>query len=306
VTATSDIPAEPTVRDEFPCDSFKAAARHLRRPFTPAAVRFKVQATWPKDNPTGGLVVAYIDARLVTERLNLVVPHLWHDAYRAVGSGQMWCDLTIDGITRSDVGEGQGKALVSDSFKRAGVRFGIGVSLYAIPKMMLDVQSGSMKQKRTKDGLSLVLTPRGETICRDSYTAWLDHHGRQAFGDPLDHGDVLDAQGDHETDAPVAPEGVDPETGEIGQADPPRIAQVKRLLRKHRATTTGIRTVLRGAGVPVTEGENPIPLVDSLSPAQASAVIEFLTVKSDVPRAAPGEFEHPPAQPTLEEAGSTA
>jgi hypothetical protein len=53
----------------------------------------------------------------------------------------MWCDLTIDGITRSDVGEGVGKALVSDSFKRAGVRFGIGVSLYAIPKMMLDVQS---------------------------------------------------------------------------------------------------------------------------------------------------------------------
>jgi hypothetical protein len=88
--------------------------------------------------------------------------------------------------------------------------------------------------------------------------------------------------------------------------DPPAIAQVKRLLREHKATTAGIRTVLRGAGVPVTEGENPIPLVDSLSPAQASAVIEFLAVKSDVPAAAPGEFEHPPAQPTLEEAGSTA
>jgi hypothetical protein len=74
--------------DEFPCDSFKAAARHLRRPFTPAAVRFKVQATWPKDKPTGGLIVAYIDARLVTERLNLVVPHLWADAYRPVGTAR--------------------------------------------------------------------------------------------------------------------------------------------------------------------------------------------------------------------------
>jgi hypothetical protein len=303
MTATIIEIAEPAARDEFPCDSFKAAARHLRRPFTPAAVRFKVQATWPKDKPTGGLIVAYIDARLVTERLNLVVPHLWHDAYRPVGQGQMWCDLTIDGITRSDVGEGQGKALVSDSFKRAGVRFGIGVSLYAIPKMMLDVQSGAMKPRKD----SLELTPRGELICRNSYTAWLDHHGKQAFGDPLDHGDVLDAQGDHETDAPTVPEGVDPETGEVAeQADPPRIAEVKRLLREHQATTAGIRTMLRGAGVPVTESENPIPLVDSLSAAQASAVIEFLTAKSDVPGAAPGEFQHPPAQPTLEEAGSTA
>jgi hypothetical protein len=105
----------------------------------------------------------------------------------------------------------------------------------------------------------------------------------------------------------VVPEGVDPETGEVaGQADPPRIAEVKRLLREQKATTAGIRTMLRGAGVPVTESENPIPLVDSLSPAQASAVIEFLTAKSDVPGAAPGEFQHPPAQPTLEEAGSTA
>jgi hypothetical protein len=88
--------------------------------------------------------------------------------------------------------------------------------------------------------------------------------------------------------------------------DPPAIAKVKRLLREQKATTAGIRTMLRGAGVQVTETENPIPLVDSLSPAQASAVIEFLTAKSDVPGAAPGEFQHPPAQPTLEEARSTA
>jgi hypothetical protein len=88
--------------------------------------------------------------------------------------------------------------------------------------------------------------------------------------------------------------------------DPPAIAKVKRLLREQKATTAGIRAMLRGAGVPVTESENPIPLVDSLSPAQASAVIEFLTAKSDVPGAAPGEFQYPPARTTLEEARSTA
>jgi hypothetical protein len=192
---------------EFPVETYKEAARHLRRPFTQAAVKFKVQATWPKDNPTGGLIVAYIDARLTGERLNLVVPHLWHDSYRPVGSGQMWCDLTIDGITRSDVGEGVGKALVSDSFKRAGVKFGIGVSLYAIPKMILDTQSGALKQKRTNDGLTLELTPRGETILRNSYAAWLEARGTQAFGEPLDHGDAPDAMGDAEDgNQPVVPE----------------------------------------------------------------------------------------------------
>lgn len=201
--------------DQFPCETFRDAARHMRRPFTSAAVKFKVQATWPKDDPHSGLIVSYIDARLVVERLNLLAPHLWHDAYRAVGQGQMWCDLTVDGITRSDVGEGQGKGLVSDALKRAAVKFGIGVSLYAVPKMILKVQSGAVKSKQTAKGKTLELTPQGEQILRDTYEHWLDQHGKQAFGEPLDHGDVIGAQGDHEADDTTVPDGVDPATGEI-------------------------------------------------------------------------------------------
>jgi hypothetical protein len=204
-----------TVRNSTPesyrVETFRDGARFLRRPFTTAAVRFKVQAIWPKENPTGGLIVSYIDARLVVERLNLVLPHLWFDAYRPVGNGQMWCDLTVDGITRSDVGEGQGKGLVSDALKRAAVKFGIGVSLYAIPSMRLDVQSGALK--RPVSSKTLELTPSGEALLRSMYSQWLDQHGRQAFGDPLDHGDVEDAAGDHEADE--VPEGVDPQTGEV-------------------------------------------------------------------------------------------
>lgn len=221
MTATTEPPVVDAPLDDalFPCDSFKDAAPHLRRPFTSAAVKFKVQAAWPKDNPTAGLIVAYIDARLVFDRLNLLVPHLWHDAYRPVGQGQMWCDLTIDGITRSDVGEGVGKGLVSDALKRAAVHFGIGVSLYAIPKMNLTVDSGALKQKRTNKGLTLELLPRGEQILRDAYDHWLDVHGATAFGTPLDHGDAPDAQGDHEADAAPVPEGVDPATGEVTPAE---------------------------------------------------------------------------------------
>jgi hypothetical protein len=208
---TSSTPAETVPEVSFPVDTYKDAAVHLRRPFTAAAVRFKVQAATPRDNPTRALVVTYIDARLVIERLNMVVPHLWHDAYRAGGNPKaLWCDLTIDGITRSDVGEAsdseQGsspKALVSDALKRAAVKFGVGVSLYAMPQIWLDVATGTVKQKTNRNGKTLEMTPKGEASCRDAYTRWLDQRGRDAYGPPLDHGDVFDSAGDYETRRPA-------------------------------------------------------------------------------------------------------
>lgn len=191
---------------ELPVDSFKEAAPLLRQPFTPAAVKFKVQATWPKENPDSALIVSYIDARLVVERLNKVCPHLWSDTYSPVDAKTMWCHLTVDGITRSDVGEGEKKGLVSDALKRAAVRFGIGVSLYATTKIILKKQDGHLKEVTSGGKKSLALTPSGEQRCRDIYTRWLNEHGKQAFGDPLDHGDVDEAVGDHEADQPAPPE----------------------------------------------------------------------------------------------------
>jgi hypothetical protein len=174
----------PTTERTDPVDSYKDAAPLLRRPFTPAAVKFKPQSV-TKSGKT--LVVAYIDARLVVERLNLVCPHLWFDEYSPVGNQQMWCHLTIDGIRRSDVGEGSGKALVSDALKRAAVRFGVGVSLYAVPQQYLD---GEIKY----------LNDGHNTRLRGVYTAWLQRVGVQAFGEPLDHGDSDEPQGDPDAD----------------------------------------------------------------------------------------------------------
>ena len=192
---------------DLPVDSFKDAAPLLRQPFTPAAVKFKVQATWPKDNPDSALIVSYIDARLAVERLNKVCPHLWSDAYSPVDAKTMWCHLTVDGVTRSDVGEGEKKGLVSDALKRAAVKFGVGVSLYATTKIILTLKDGHLKSVTAGGKKSLALTPSGEQRCRDIYTRWLEEHGKRAFGEPLDHGDVDEAVGDHEADAPqVAPE----------------------------------------------------------------------------------------------------
>ena len=227
--------AHPVAGPMFPLESFREAAQHLRRPFTPAAVKFKVQATWPKGNPTGGLVVAYIDARLAVERLNLIVPHLWHDAYRPVGGNQMWCDLTVDSITRSDVGEGAGKGLVSDALKRAAVKFGVGVSLYAAPKAFIDTESDAKQKNGGRDGLTLELTLIGERRIREAYAVWLTTHGIAAFGEPLDHGDVLGAQGDAEVEA-------DPVTGEVIPAATPELLVSPEAIEELKAAAKG-RTV---------------------------------------------------------------
>lgn len=178
---------------ELPVDSLRDAAPFLRRPFMPEAIRFKVQAQWgPKGKPpTGGLIVAYIDARLVVERLNAVCPHLWHDEYVAVDAKHLLCKLTVDGVTRQDVGEASGvsKDLYSDALKRAAVKFGVGVSVYALPQIQFNVGKNGLEV-----GSNGKLRIPESTLARlrDRYaTGWLPGPGR-LFGAPLDHGDTLE------------------------------------------------------------------------------------------------------------------
>lgn len=86
--------------------------------------------------------VAYIDAQLVRERLDSVVPGEWHLHLEPLP--QMDADgerlyafkarLSVLGVAREDVGQGKDyKAASSDAFKRVAVRFGIAHELYALP-----------------------------------------------------------------------------------------------------------------------------------------------------------------------------
>lgn len=207
--------SEPPVPTSFPVGSFKAAAPYLRRPFTAEAVKWKVQA--------GTLVVPYIDARLVIERLNLVCPHLWHDEYEPVGGGKgLLCRLTIDGITRLDVGSGyEGKGLYSDAFKRAAVKFGVGVSLYALPKVRLSFDEAHLKTWKDKKGKEHTeITDKGHKRLDSGYRAWLKQTGEQMFGEALDHGDVADSFGDvdAETAAPASGPTEDPQPEKLTDA----------------------------------------------------------------------------------------
>src|SRR4051812_5372882 len=91
-------------RERLPVLSLVKAIPHLRRPFTSEAIRFKVQSVFKE--ASGCLVVAYIDARLASERLNRVIPDSWSAEFKPVeGTKLMWCRLTIDGVARTDIGE---------------------------------------------------------------------------------------------------------------------------------------------------------------------------------------------------------
>lgn len=127
----------------------------LERPFS--EVGWKIQATnSAKDK---GLIVAYIDARDVASRLDETGLE-WSDSYSVHVMADAWvveCRLTVGGVTRTDVGTGDGdeaaKSAYSDAFKRAGVKFGIGRYLYEIPTTWVPVETVGRSQVIPKDGL---------------------------------------------------------------------------------------------------------------------------------------------------------
>lgn len=187
-------------RPVLPVDSLRDAAPELRRPFTKEAVRWKIQTVF-KEN-AGCVVVPYIDARLVVERFNAICPHLWATRYERVDDTHMLCHLTVDGVTRTDVGStGAGghadkmKSLLSDSLKRAAVHFGVGVSIYSLPNATFNHPDKDSKKPRVrlKSGSkpTLVLTDYGTEVLAAGYGKWLTlESGGKQFGEPLNHGDV--------------------------------------------------------------------------------------------------------------------
>lgn len=222
-------------RVRLPVKTLAEAIPHLRRPFTPEAIRFKVQSVFKGGDgtPVGCLIVAYIDARLVIERLNRVIPS-WSAKPRLIeGTKMMWCELTIDGVPRVDVGEsskGMSKDLVSDALKRAAVQFGVGVSCYALPEIKLFMRDARerIEIRGKEDRRSIVLTDYGHTTLREGYSRWLADHGIPRFGPPLDHGDVVGATMQEESEI-GAGEGTGAEPGWDGLSED-QVADVEAMI----------------------------------------------------------------------------
>lgn len=113
----------------------------LSAPFPPEAIHWRAQQVYEKNGSYSALALAYIDARDVQDRLDAVVgPANWSDTYEETPKGRLFCRLSLcidqtwimktDGAGDTDV-EGE-KGAISDSLKRAAVKWGIGRYLYSI------------------------------------------------------------------------------------------------------------------------------------------------------------------------------
>jgi hypothetical protein len=108
----------------------------LRAPFRPEQISWRVGSTTA--DKSKGMALAYIDSRDVQDRLDEVCgPENWQSSYPHAGAKTV-CRIEIrvgdewvgkeDGAGDSDVEKEKGA--LSDAFKRAAVRWGIGRYLY--------------------------------------------------------------------------------------------------------------------------------------------------------------------------------
>lgn len=121
----------------------------LSSPFDPSEVDWRVGSVTKKDTPNPeGMALAYIDARTVMDRLDTVCgPAGWQCRYVMEGAKTV-CEIGIkcgdewvwksDGAGDSDV-EAE-KGALSDAFKRAAVRWGVGRYLYNLKSPWVPVK----------------------------------------------------------------------------------------------------------------------------------------------------------------------
>lgn len=110
----------------------------LTKPWDKGEIKFRVGSV-SKDKKKA-LPLAYVDARSVMERLDSVMsPENWQDKYEFHGERSIcYLSLRLDGewITKADgAGDSDIEAVkggISDAFKRAAVKWGMGRELYEI------------------------------------------------------------------------------------------------------------------------------------------------------------------------------
>ena len=130
----------------------------LFAPFPPDRVSWRI-GTVSKEKMVG-MALAYIDARDVMERLDEVCgPAGWQCSYPHA-NGKTVCRIEIkiggewvgkeDGAGDTDV-EAE-KGALSDAFKRAAVRWGIGRYLYDLPSPWVQVEAAGKSYRITEAG----------------------------------------------------------------------------------------------------------------------------------------------------------
>lgn len=120
----------------------------LTKPLAISDINFRVQSI---NNGGYATLLAYKDARVDINRLNAAFgQHGWQRRHDIIG-GELYCSVGIwndkadEWVWKQDVGVESNtqkqKGRASDSFKRAGFNFGIGVELYDYPVIQVKLDN---------------------------------------------------------------------------------------------------------------------------------------------------------------------
>lgn len=136
----------------------------LAEPFPAKDIDWRAQQCGKaKSGKFWAMVLAYMDARAVMDRLDSVIgPNNWKDEYRLLDKGVICrLSLRIDGewITKEDGSDETAtepfKGGISSALKRAAVKWGIGRYLYNLESTfatIVDRGAPGAKRAKTKDG----------------------------------------------------------------------------------------------------------------------------------------------------------
>jgi hypothetical protein len=156
--------------------------QRLAEPFPGDVVKWRAQG---KPHKRGSAfyarVVAYVDARIVIDRLNTVMGLDWQKRTTETPKGRVLCSLGItlpdgrevwrdDGAGDTDI-EGE-KGAISDALKRAAVQFGIGAYLYALPSPSVEVEVDERGDKVYLRGLTRESREKLARLAQRSLDQW--------------------------------------------------------------------------------------------------------------------------------------
>lgn len=162
----------------------------LKAPFPADSLSWRIgnKSNWDKVNkrpydankPVKAQMLVYIDARDVQDRLDEVCGYCWSNNLKEVAS-RIVCEITIDGITKSDGAgdtdfEGE-KGGISDAFKRSAVMWGVGRYLYNAKNFNTWIEYGKGDtdfsiMKRAKEEFKDIVRQLGLSV--QTYHYWLN------------------------------------------------------------------------------------------------------------------------------------
>jgi len=142
----------------------------LTEPLTGESLDFKISQIVKTENAVWGVILSYIDARVVMKRLDDAAgPMNWQVTYQRDSKGVLQCSIGIrDEVTKEWVWKTSNgtesdfeavKGEYSDAFKRAGFMWGIGRQLYDFPSIWMQLNEHDYYEKDGKVKASSKLRP---------------------------------------------------------------------------------------------------------------------------------------------------